>query len=52
MRERHDYNREVEVVAHRLVLCIQSTYFAKALEGEFAQATTKQLSCPPGKEHS
>merc|ERR1739841_30635 len=36
----------------RVVLCAQYEYFAKALSGVFAEASTRTLTCPEGKEPS
>ena len=34
------------------MLCLQSSYFYKALEGNFEESSTKKLRCEPGKEHA
>ena len=39
----------ISVPAHRLVLCLQSRYFLKALEGGFEEGSTKRLQCERGK---
>ena len=40
------------IPAHRFVLCLQSSYFYKALEGGFEESSTKRLHCEPGKEQA
>ena len=42
----------ITIPAHRLVLCLQSRVFFKALEGSFEEGVTKKLQCEPGKEHA
>lgn len=42
----------VDVSAHRFVLCLQSEYFANALTGVFKKGLTRTLECPPQKEHA
>ena len=43
---------DIDVPAHRLVLCLQSGYFSSALDGAFVEGSTNTLKCPPGKEHA
>jgi len=43
---------QLEFPAHRFVLCLQSKYFADALNGEFVESSTKTLQCPAEKEHA
>ena len=42
----------VNVSAHRFVLCLQSRYFADALNGAFVESSTSPLECPRQKEHA
>lgn len=42
----------IDIPAHRFVLCLQSEYFANALTGAFKEGSTKTLECPPQKEHA
>ena len=42
----------VAISAHRFVLCLQSKYFADALNGPFVEGSTMTLKCPPTKEHA
>ena len=43
---------DVDVPAHRFVLCLQSKYFDDALNGVFVESSTRTLRCPPQKEHA
>ena len=43
---------KTNIQLHRIVLCTQSEYFTKALSGDFAEASTRTLDCPEGKEPS
>lgn len=43
---------DIDIPAHRFVICLQSEYFANALDGAFVEGSTKTLQCPPQKEHA
>ena len=42
----------ISVPTYRLVLCLQSRYFFKALEGDFEEGLTKTLQYEPSKEQA
>lgn len=43
---------DIQVAAHQFVICLQSRYLEDALNGGFAEGSTKTLECPPQKEHA